>query len=810
MNHSGVRDAEVTELRQRLSLLAEASIRINESLELDAVLQGVLDSARSLTGARYGVFTLLADGGQVQDFLSSGMTAEEAGQLWEMPNGRQLFEYLGRISGPLRVRDLLGHIRSKGIPVFRPPLPVEPPVSFLASPVLHRGERVANVYLAAKEGGGEFTCEDEETLVMFASQAALVIANARRHREEQKARTDLETLINTSPVGVVVFDARTGAPVSINTEARRIVDSLREPDQSPEQLLDVLSYVRADGREISLMEFPMAELLSAGETVRAEEIVMRVPDGRSVSALINATPIHSEDGELESFVMTMQDMTPMEELERQRAEFLGMVSHELRTPLTSIKGSADTLLEAASELDPAEMTQFFRIIRDQSDQMRHLIGDLLDVARIETGALSVNPGPASLADMVDEARRRFLSAGVRENLDVDLPPDLPPVMADRRRVVQVLTNLLSNAARYSPEGSPIRIAAERGDVHVCVSVTDEGRGLSSDHLPHLFRKFSRLDELERRSGTAGSGLGLAICKGIVEAHGGRIWAQSEGPGLGARFTFTIPVVEGEGLVEIAKSPAASARLRSSVRDRVRVLAVDDDPQALRYVRGALSKEGYAPIVTGDPEEVPRLMEEERPHLVLLDLMLPGTDGIELMKDILRSADVPVIFVSVYGQEEVVARAFDMGAADYVVKPFSPTELVARIRAALRRRAAPHMAEPSHPLSQGDLHIDYAERSVTVSGRPVQLTATEYAVLYELSVNLGRVMTHDHLLQLVWGPHRTGEPWLLRDVVKRLRRKLGDDANSPSYILTEPRVGYRMAKIEGHQHQSGATRVRPGA
>ena len=116
--------------------------------------------------------------------------------------------------------------------------------------------------------------------------------------------------------------------------------------------------------------------------------------------------------------------------------------------------------------------------------------------------------------------------------------------------------------------------------------------------------------------------------------------------------------------------------------------MDDDPQALRYVRDAISKAGYLPIVTDDPEDVPRLMEEVKPHLVLLDLMLPGTDGMDLMRDILETADVPVIFLSVYGQEEVVARAFDMGAADYVVKPFSPTELAARIRAALRKRASP--------------------------------------------------------------------------------------------------------------------------
>ena len=218
-------------------------------------------------------------------------------------------------------------------------------------------------------------------------------------------------------------------------------------------------------------------------------------------------------------------------------------------------------------------------------------------------------------------------------------------------------------------------------------------------MPHLFRKFSRLDGSERGTGGAGSGLGLAICKGIVEAHGGRIWAESDGPGLGARFTFTVPAVEEAGAVPL--SPV-SPRPRQSIKGQVRILAVDDDPEALRYVRDALTKAGYAPIVTGDPEEVPRLMEQEKPHLVLLDLMLPGADGIELMKSILRSVDVPVIFVSVYGQEEVIANAFDMGATDYVVKPFSPTELAARIRAALRKRLAPHQAEPSEPYSGGNL------------------------------------------------------------------------------------------------------------
>ena len=334
----------------------------------------------------------------------------------------------------------------------------------------------------------------------------------------------------------------------------------------------------------------------------------------------------------------------------------------------------------------------------------------------------------------------------------------------------------------------------REDVHVAVSVADEGRGIPSERLPYLFRKFTRTDGDDLGSGVAGSGLGLAICKGIVEAHGGRIWAESEGPGMGARFTFTIPTVEETGSgTAIGLPPLSTPAARRAVAEageRVRVLAVDDDPQALRYVRDALAGAGYTPVVTGDPQEVLRLVEEEKPDLVLLDLMLPGTDGIELMKDILGAGDVPVIFVSAYGRDELIARAFDMGAVDYVVKPFSPTELAARIRAALRKRAA------SEPYVLGDLTIDYAERRVTLAGRPLPLIAMEYRLLAELSANAGRLLTYEHLLERVWGEKSSGDVRPMRTIVSKLRRKLGDDADNPIYIFTEPRVGYRMPKGEG--------------
>ena len=385
MNQSDTPRPETDPPGDRLSRLSEASLRINESLDLDTVLQEVLASARDLTRSRYGVFILLDDAGGMREFFSSGMTPEQGRKLWAEPDRVRFFDYVGSNQEPLRMRDFPSHARTLGLPEFPPDL-----MSFLAAPIRHQGEHLGTIYLDEKEG--EYTREDEETLVLFASQAAMVITNARRYRDEQRARARLETLIDTSPVGVAVFDARTGAPISFNRETRRILGGVWNPDQSPQEFLENLTLRRADGREISIEDPSMAKALSTGETVRAEEIVLSVPDGRSVTVLINATPSRSEDdNEMETVVVTLQDMTSLEELEKLRAEFLGMVSHELRAPLTSIKGSADTLLESFNSLDSAEVVQFIRIIKSQAERMRDLISELLDVARIETGTLSVTP-----------------------------------------------------------------------------------------------------------------------------------------------------------------------------------------------------------------------------------------------------------------------------------------------------------------------------------------------------------------------------------------------------------------------------------
>ena len=501
-------------LRARLLRLNEATLRVHASLDLSTVLQEVLAGARALTSARYAAITTTDETGQVLESVASGFTPGGPRRLVARADGERPFEQLRhRMGMPARA-------------------------ALQAAPMHHRGAHVGDVFIGDRNGGEAFTREDEEVLLLFASQAAAAIANARTYGDERRARADVEARIETAPVGVVVFDARTNGPVSLNQEARRIVEGLRGPEQPVDDLLKTVTCRRSDGRQGSLAELLLQS--SGGETVQAEEMTLSVPDGRRVEVLVNATPIRTTAGAVDSVVVTLQDLAPLEELDRLRGEFLSVVSHELRAPLTSIKGSAATVLGASQPPDLSEVMQFFRIIDQQADHMRSLINDLMDAERIETGTLSIAPEPVAVAALVDQARNTFLSGGGRHAVRIELPADLPRVLVDRQRIVQVLNNLFSNAARHSPASSPIRIAALADGEHVAVSVTDGGRGVPPERLPHLFRKHAVGERGDRKDGAQRSGLGLSICKGLVEAHGGRIWAENGRENQGTRFTFTLP------------------------------------------------------------------------------------------------------------------------------------------------------------------------------------------------------------------------------------------------------------------------------
>ena len=512
--------------------------------------------------------------------------------------------------------------------------------------------------------------------------------------------------------------------------------------------------------------------------------MLSVPDGRQVTTLTNATPILSSNGGVATLVVTMQDLAPIQEIERIRAQFVGMVSHELRAPLMAIQGCAVALLDPSASVPPAETREYVRLIHLQAVHMRGLISDLLDAGHIEAGTLSVVPEPSDVAELVERAKNAFLSGDSPHSALIDVPTDLPRVMVERRRIVQVLHNLLANAARHSAPASPIRIAAERDGVQISISVSDKGRGVPPERLQHLFGKHTR--NADAGPGIGG-GLGLSICKGLVEAHGGRIRAESGGVGQGARFTFTLPAVEPTDTVGATACGILRPGSPADGRSHSPILVVDDDPQTLRYVRDALCKAGYRAIVTDDLQKLADLIRTEAPRLVLLDLVLPGTDGVELMQWVPELNEVPVICMSAYGREEAIAGALQAGAADYIVKPFTPTELIARIGMALRKRAEPQ------PVTLGALAIDFDRRRASLEGRALDLTATEFELLRVLVLNIGRVLTYDSLIRNIWNGRSHGSPKLVRTYIKRLRCKLGDDTRPPAYIVNTRGVGYRIKR-----------------
>lgn len=617
------------------------------------------------------------------------------------------------------------------------------------------------------------------------------VKDAQRQIEQEQKR--LEVLVNTSPVGVFVVDAG-GEVTLVNQEAERILGLSHQPDDRLERYEQAATHRRPDGTIYDIHDLPLQRALYTGENVRAEEVRFEFPDGHSISTLLNATPLYSPDGQISGAIAIIQDMTPLEEVDRLRSEFLGMVSHELKTPLTAIKGSAATVLGSRRPFSQEETLELFKIIDEQSDRLRELIDNILDMTRIEAGALSVTPEPLQLEEVLEDAKATFTRGGAPQDVQLSYPDDLPLVNADRRRAGQVISNLLSNASKFSPPTAPITVSVEQTDTYVTVHVQDQGQGIPTDKLPHLFKKFSQVHE-DQGQKLAGSGLGLAISKGIVEAHGGRIWAESSGESRGTTFSFTLPVasqIPASRTADTARRDQHMGRIRRA-GERARILAVDDDPQVLRYLQRSFEEAGYHAITTGDPSQVIRLVETEEPDLVILDLVLPGTTGLELLQRIREFSGVPIIFLTASNEADNATLALRMGADDYMTKPFSPTELLARIEATLRRRVLPDQIEVRPPFTLGDLTINFGERRVVVKGQPVSLSATEYKLLYELVTHAGLVLTHDQILQRVWGPEYTGATELIRSFIRNLRRKLGDDAHNPQYIYTEPQVGYRVPR-----------------
>ena len=268
-------------------------------------------------------------------------------------------------------------------------------------------------------------------------------------------------------------------------------------------------------------------------------------DGTDAIVAMTQSPISDRDGVLAGTVHVLRDISAEAEVERMKEEFLATVSHELRTPLGFIMGYSTTLLLPDAPDDPATTRRCIQVIAEASDELKHLVDDLLDMTRIGSGTFNITPAPVAIGPLVETVVDRSRARRSGHRFVVDVPTGIPLVRADAQRVEQVLYNLLDNAIKYSPDGGVVTVRAEESHANVVVSVLDEGFGVRPDELSSIFDRFYR-GRVARTRGIAGTGLGLAICKGIVEAHGGRIWAESSvAGGRGTAIRFTLGVVARE-------------------------------------------------------------------------------------------------------------------------------------------------------------------------------------------------------------------------------------------------------------------------
>jgi signal transduction histidine kinase/CheY-like chemotaxis protein len=428
-----------------------------------------------------------------------------------------------------------------------------------------------------------------------------------------------------------------------------------------------------------------AESLGRGETpVPGRTSIQEI---RAVSEALVAAARAITNGEAERDDLLRKERHAREVAEaadRAKDEFLAILSHELRTPLNAAYGWARLL--QSGQLDDLVLVARARdaIVRNAEVQVQ-LIDDLLDLSRITSGKMRLDARRIDLAPVVHEAldavRPAAEAKAIRLMADVDVRSG--PVTADPGRVQQIVWNLLMNAVKFTPAGGEVRVSLRRVGNHLEIAVSDSGRGIAPELLPHVFERFRQADS-SSTCAYGGLGLGLALVKHLVELHGGTVGAQSAGLDAGARFIVTLPVpppaAAGEALSPPPRRvPEEALVASSSLLDGWRVLVVDDEPDALALAQATLETAGASVRACRSADAALTELKQWRPDVLVSDIEMPGEDGYSLMRKVRALApsdggDTPAIALTAYGRVQDRLRALDAGFTVHLPKPVDPSEL----------------------------------------------------------------------------------------------------------------------------------------
>ncbi|MGK4005798.1 PAS domain S-box protein [Sorangium sp. So ce1036] len=417
-------------------------------------------------------------------------------------------------------------------------------VEVTMSPILDGSDRILGVSMI---------CRD------IRRRKAMEAEVARLYRVETDERKRLQAVIDQLPEAVVLVDGR-GQIITCNRLALAYASrgsSERDPLGNPLRF----DYRTPDGAPVPWAERPVIQALLHGEVVTGVEALVARDDGELVPVLVSAAPVRSDGGEIQGAVTVFQDIAAIKEMERQREEWTGVIAHDLRQPLQAIATASQLVRLRLGQPFAADMEKQFGRISSSVEWLRRMIDDLLDASRIEARQLSLEVRPVDLRAQLEEILERSAAATEGHAVGMDVQGDVPAVLADPGRIEQIVTNLLSNAAKYGEPARDILVAVRAEGPCAQVSVTNWGRGIPEAFIPHLFKRFWRSPESGAHR-VRGVGLGLYITQGLVEAHGGTISAESS-PGGATTFRFTLPFATEAS--RAAGDGETSARQRASRR-----------------------------------------------------------------------------------------------------------------------------------------------------------------------------------------------------------------------------------------------------